>query len=174
MPQTRAHMAILDTLTDKQQEVLSFVSDGLTSKEIARKLNISVSAVNQRIEMIRHRLGGLPRSQIARLYRRQSTVMLTIPASNSLTGKPIALQASASLDQAGFVEGVVGPVELNARQYSGVLQPSTISRKLVTALAGPERYWWRTAAIVTLAAAIAITALLALSVAQTLDGLVGS
>jgi len=114
MTQTRADMAVLDKLTEKQREVLSLVSDGLTSKEIARKLDISESAVNQRIEMIRHRLGGLPRSQIARLYRRQSTVMLTIPASNPLTGKPIALQASASLDQAGFVEGVVGPAEPGA------------------------------------------------------------
>jgi hypothetical protein len=123
--------------------------------------------------MIRHRLGGLPRSQIARLYRRQSTVVLTIPASNSLTGKPIALQASASLDQAGFVEGVVGPAEPGARQYRDVLQPSTISRKLEIALAGPDRHWRRATAIVTLAAAIAITALLVLSVAETLDGLVG-
>jgi len=165
-------MAVLDKLTEKQREVLSLVSDGLTSKEIARKLDISESAVNQRIEMIRHRLGGLPRSQIARLYRRQSTVMLTIPASNSLTGKPIALQASASMDQAGFVEGVVGAAEPGARQNRDVLQPSTISRNLESALAGPDRYWWRSAAIIALAAAVATTALLVLSVAETLDGLV--
>ena len=173
MPQTNAQMSVLDKLTNKQSEVLSLVSDGLTSKEIARKLNISESAVNQRIEMIRHRLGGMPRSQIARIYRRQSTVMLTIPASNSLTGKPIALQTAAGLPHTGFVEGVVGPAEPGAPQYRDVLQPSTIFQKLEDAPIGPGRNWWRVAAIVALAAVIAMTAVLVLSVAQTLDGLVG-
>lgn len=93
-------VALLDALTDKQSEVLVFISEGLTSKEIARKLGISVSAVNQRIEVIRQRLGGLRRSQIARLYRRQSTLLLTIPTSNSLTGKPIQLQKGGSTAQA--------------------------------------------------------------------------
>ena len=58
-------MALLDALTDKQSEVLVFVSEGLTSKEIARRLGISESAVNQRIEVIRQRLAACraPRSR---------------------------------------------------------------------------------------------------------------
>src|SRR4051812_18136011 len=100
MPNTTRHMAVLDALTDKQREVLIYVSEGLTSKEIARRLGVSESAVNQRIEMIRQRLGGLPRSQIARLYRRQSTLLMTIPTSNSLTGNPIQLQSAVGPGQA--------------------------------------------------------------------------
>ena len=147
------------------------VSEGLTSKEIARKLGVSESAVNQRIEMIRQRLGGMPRAQIARLYRRQSTVVMTIPASNSLTGNPIALQSANGMVQASRVEGAVDHAVLSAQQEGSVLQPSTIYHKLDTALSGPARVWLRLAAIVALAAGIAMTALLVLSVMQTLDGL---
>ena len=56
-------------LTTKQREVLALVADNRTSKEIASLLGISESAVNQRIEMVRSRVGGLPRGELARLYR---------------------------------------------------------------------------------------------------------
>jgi DNA-binding CsgD family transcriptional regulator len=59
----------LPKLTKKQRDVLALVADNRTSKEIAGRLHISESAVNQRIEMIRQRLGGLPRGELARLYR---------------------------------------------------------------------------------------------------------
>lgn len=61
----------LPKLTLKQRDVLALVADNRTSKEIAARLNISESAVNQRIEMIRQRLGGLPRGELARLYRQE-------------------------------------------------------------------------------------------------------
>lgn len=59
----------LPQLTRKQREVLALVADNRTSKEIAGLLGISESAVNQRIEIVRARLGGLPRGELARLYR---------------------------------------------------------------------------------------------------------
>ena len=92
-----ARAAQIDRLTAKQREVLAFVSEGLTSKEIGRKLGISESAVNQRIETIRQRLGGMSRAQIGRIYRRQNTVLVTLPTSNSLTGKPIQLQLGSEV-----------------------------------------------------------------------------
>lgn len=172
MSPLRPDLAVLDALTDKQREVLTLVSEGLTSKEIARNLGISESAVNQRIETVRQRLGGMPRSQIARLHRRQSTLVMTVPTSNSITGNPIALQSLARLGQASDVEGVVDRVAPSALPGSGVLQPSTIFQRLDTTLSGPHGAWLRVAAIIALAAAIAITALLVLSVMQTLDSLI--
>ena len=171
MPDTLTHMVVLDALTDKQREVLTYVSEGLTSKEIARKLGVSESAVNQRIEMIRQRLGGLPRAQIARLYRRQSTLQMTIPTSNSLTGNPIQLQSARGPGQASAVEGTVDLAAPRAQQEGGVLHPSTISRSLDHAFSGPTGPWIRLGAIVALAAAVAATALLVLSVAAALDRL---
>lgn len=165
MTELLKQVALLDALTPKQSEVLVFVSEGLTSKEIARKLGISVSAVNQRIEVIRQRLGGLPRAQIARLYRRQSTLSLTIPTSNSVTGKPIQLLHRGGTAQAVAVEGAVNSAAVDKQQESGVLQPSTNFQ----ALDGRYRTWFRLGAIIAIAAGIAATALLVLSVAATLD-----
>lgn len=63
--------AVFQALTAKQREVLALVADNRTSKEIAGLLGISESAVNQRIEIVRARLGGLPRGELARLYRQE-------------------------------------------------------------------------------------------------------
>lgn len=60
---------ILAQLSRKQREVLALVADNRTSKEIAAQLGISESAVNQRIETMRSRLGWIPRGELARLYR---------------------------------------------------------------------------------------------------------
>jgi biotin operon repressor len=61
--------SIFAAMTSKQHEVLALVADNRTSKEIAAELGISESAVNQRIEAVRSRLGGLPRAKMARDYR---------------------------------------------------------------------------------------------------------
>lgn len=171
MSPKRNPMAVLDTLTDKQREVLTYVADGLTSKEIARKLDVSESAVNQRIESIRQRLGGMPRSQIARMHRLQSTVVMTIPTSNSLTGNPIALQSGPALGQVTLVEGVAEPAAPSAQQAGDMLQPSTIFPRLETALSGPNGAWFRLAAIVGLAGATAVITLVVVAVMHSLDGL---
>ena len=174
MSATLNQMAAIDGLTDKQREVLTYVSEGLTSKEIARRLAISESAVNQRVETIRQRLGGLPRAQIARLYRRHNTLLMTIPTSNSLTGNPIQLQSALMARQISGVEGATDLAVPQAHQDGGVLQPSTLSRKFDLALAGPSAVWFRLGAIVGLAAGIAATALLVLSLATALDRLIAA
>lgn len=119
--------ARLDAITPKQREVLRMVAEGLTSKEIARKLDISESAVNQRIETIRQRLDGLPRSQIARLYRHQNTLLITLPTSNSLTGKPIHLQVEGETIQPSSSEGAVDLENPGFTETYGVLLTSTFS-----------------------------------------------
>ena len=164
MPDTAEQTALLDALTLKQREVIGYVSEGLTSKEIARKISISESAVNQRIEIIRQRLGGLPRSQIARLYRQQRTLMLTIPTSNFLTGNPMPLRDLDVARQAAGVEGAVDPGAPGAARIGSMLQPSTIFHTLN----GPASPWLRLGAIVLIALGLAATALLMLAVAETL------
>jgi DNA-binding CsgD family transcriptional regulator len=71
MPRNSSPAKSLPKLTSKQRDVMALVADNRTSKEIAARLDISESAVNQRIEMIRQRLGGLPRGELARLYRQE-------------------------------------------------------------------------------------------------------
>ncbi len=151
-------IALLDRLTAKQKEVLGYVADGLTSKEIGRKLGISESAVNQRIETIRQRLGGMPRIRIAQLYRRQSTLLITIPPSNPLTGKLIQLHTGGEPAQAWSAEGAVDFTAPDAGERSGRLQPSTFS----SIWNGPGAIWVRLGAIVAIAFGLVAFAVLLL------------
>jgi DNA-binding CsgD family transcriptional regulator len=99
--------ASLSELTDKQREVLALVADNRTSKEIAGLLGISESAVNQRIEMVRARLGGLPRGELARLYRQEFA-----PSDSELEKliwQKIHLPAGGPSGQEGITEGIPSP-----------------------------------------------------------------
>lgn len=158
--------ALLDALTDKQREVIALVSEGMTSKEIARKLGISESAVNQRIEVTRQRLGGMSRAQIARIYRQTSTLVITIPTSNSLTGKSIQLQHEAEPEQHSIPEGAVA-LSASAYDGNGVLQPSTFSPDLLP----PDSSLKRLALIAASCCALLASAVLILAVAQALSAI---
>ena len=54
------------TLTEAQKQVLRLVARGMTSKEIAIELGISVASVNDRVEGARAKLGDVRRSTAAR------------------------------------------------------------------------------------------------------------
>lgn len=96
----------LSRLTQKQREVLALVADNRTSKEIANLLGISESAVNQRIEMVRLRVGGLPRGELARLYRQ--TIASEIPEfrEESDTWQKIQVSDSLPTDKGAIAESV--------------------------------------------------------------------
>jgi DNA-binding CsgD family transcriptional regulator len=100
--------ASLSVLTDKQREVLALVADNRTSKEIAGRLGVSESAVNQRIEMVRARLGGLPRGELARLYRQEFTPEDS--EQEKITWQKIHLPVGASDGQGGGTESIPSPI----------------------------------------------------------------
>lgn len=56
-------------LTEKQQETARLLAEGLTAKEIASRLDISHSAVAQRIENLRTKAGGITKNELARMAR---------------------------------------------------------------------------------------------------------
>lgn len=156
--------ALLDGLTDKQREVLVLVSEGLTSKEIARRLGISVSAVNQRIEVVRQRLGGLRRSQIGRIYRKTSTVVITIPTSNPLTGRSVQLLSQVNRDEQDSAEGAGVQAATKAVRHHPGSHPSANQLRLHhidTALV-------RLAVIVGIAIGLLVAVLLVVTVFHTL------
>lgn len=161
--------ALLDALTPKQREVIALAAEGMTSKEIARKLGVSESAVNQRIEVIRQRLGGMSRAQIARLYRQTSTLVFTIPTSNSLTGKPIQLQDEDDSEQQFEPEGVDSYPPSGGHAF-GELQPSNFPPPTVlpAVLHGPAGPWLKLAAIALISVALLASAVLILTVVHTL------
>ena len=60
------------TLTDRQREILEYTSKGLSSDEIAMRLDISTYAVNQHLDAIRHKLGASSRTEaVATAFRRR-------------------------------------------------------------------------------------------------------
>jgi DNA-binding CsgD family transcriptional regulator len=60
---------VFENLTFKQHQVFELVAENWTSKEIAARLGVTESAINQRIEAVRVRTGFLPRAHVARAYR---------------------------------------------------------------------------------------------------------
>ncbi len=126
-------LKLLPQLTEKQREVLALVADNRTSKEIAALLGISESAVNQRIEMIRNRLGGIPRGELARLYRQELDNFQRISATFPPTWQKIQLPepsadgkgaGTESISQPGPVGSQTGRVPArNGSQLSPVMRP---------------------------------------------------
>jgi len=69
MPVRDKQETLFDALTGKQREVLELLVDNRTTKEIAGIFDVSESAINQRIDTLRQRLGGITRGELARRYR---------------------------------------------------------------------------------------------------------
>lgn len=126
LPGPNSDLLLLPLLTAKQHEVLALVADNRTSKEIAGLLGVSESAVNQRIEIIRARLGGLPRGEIARLYRQESSREQSIVETFPATWKKIQVQSAGTFGEIDVVEGPSGvtAAELQRGQSGTGSQPS--------------------------------------------------
>lgn len=60
--------AEFDFLTVKQKAALDLLANHRTSKEIAHTLGVSETSVNRRIEVVKLRLGGITRQELARRY----------------------------------------------------------------------------------------------------------
>lgn len=75
---------IICSLTKKQREALVLIADARTGKEIAAELGISESAAVQRIETLRAKFGGVPRSELGRIYRDSPSA--TSETCNEFTG----------------------------------------------------------------------------------------
>lgn len=135
MPRKPDPAAIFGGLTSKQHEVLALVADHRTSKEIAGELQISESAVNQRIEAVRARLGGPPRAQMARSYREFASARSSEQTYKKMPWQRIQLPAGAESAQMGAAESVADrdpgdrDLEGDGLQLSANLFPSLIANE---------------------------------------------
>jgi DNA-binding CsgD family transcriptional regulator len=170
-------------LTPKQHEVLRFVADNRTSKEIAWELRISESAVNQRIEGVRHRTGSPPRAELARAYRqylrehRSPGDGETLPdaAAQAPSDGP-GDEAPAPIGETALPAAVPAPwsapepagqeVEEFATPAVGRMEPV-----LPGMLDGPHAGLTRFAAMVAIAAGMLLVAMAGLAVARSLSEL---
>jgi DNA-binding CsgD family transcriptional regulator len=65
------------TLTEGQKDCLRLVDQLLTSKEIARRLQISPFTVDQRLDAARRKLGATTRKEAARIFANQESSQLS-------------------------------------------------------------------------------------------------
>jgi len=169
---------MIETLTDKQREVLALVADNRTSKEIARAIGVSESAVNQRIEAIRRQFGGLPRAELARAWREHSGATAPVPAPelqaestcNPLTGQFPQLPQFPLSDKEGAADGPPTGNATTPGQVHGS-HPSADDRIsiLPAALQGPQGAFHRLVLIAVMAAAMLVAALSGLTIVEMLS-----
>jgi DNA-binding CsgD family transcriptional regulator len=169
----------LSGLTAKQREVLSLIADNRTSKEIAGYLGVTESAVNQRLETIRTRLGGVPRAELARLYRQLSQMEFDeVTTCNSLTVDNIQLTDVPLTGNDEFgkqrVEAFRGDGwRTEAEMAAGPPLKTASEAKLVPdMLEGKNGSLNRIAVIVGIATGLLVIFLACLGVAQALSALV--
>lgn len=150
---------------------MALVADNRTSKEIAGLLGISESAVNQRIELIRARLGGIPRGEMARLYRQEFAREQTIASTFPPTWKKIQVQSGAPASHSGVVEGPSGEAtaQTQARLPGSGSQPS--HSLLPDGLAWLDREEFSAAVLRTIMVAILVVA--GMAAAATITSLLG-
>jgi len=166
--------ALFKSLTTKQREVLDFLADSRTTKEIAGEIGVSDSAVNQRIEPLRQRLGGVPRAELTRRYRAWREARATLIGEDdckSLTGKishlPIApqpVQQSRPADAPGRFHFADAATFEQGAPWHWESEGSVVPRLLDGKHAG----WFRVLAILAMSTLIVAALVLALTAAQVL------
>jgi len=164
---------LFEGLTAKQHEVMRFVSDNFTSKEIAYELSVSESAVNQRIEAVRARAGSPPRAELARAYRafllhEQDLLEACNPLPHKNLQVPIAPVLAAIRGQDERVDELALS-DVVAFQATPPWQGKAIGRIVPEVLDGTHAGLNRTAAIVAIAVGTLFLALGGLGVVRALS-----
>lgn len=163
-------------LTVKQHEVLRFVAENRTSKEIAWELGISESAVNQRIEGVRNRTGAPPRAELARVYRQyqQDHEPELEEACKPLPDKIPQVPAAAVAAQSASQDALADKLAL-ADAVTFTLTPpwqnERVGRVVPEVLDGAHAGLSRTAAMVAIAVGMLAIAMVGLGVAEALSNL---
>jgi DNA-binding CsgD family transcriptional regulator len=89
--------ALLDQLTAKQVEVLDLLTEHLTSKLIARQLNIHPNTIDQRIAKVREVWGTVDRKDTLRRYRElQAICGKTTYGSEAVDGMSVEMEHDES------------------------------------------------------------------------------
>ncbi|MBN8842623.1 MAG: helix-turn-helix transcriptional regulator [Sphingomonadales bacterium] len=158
------------SLTDKQTAVLTLLANGRTSKEIATTLDLSESAVNRRIELLRSRFGGITRLELARRYRDWAAGVET--DRQSLRLAPTALPKQDDVqDGRDAVPISAGPIAKPiAPLPSGADEPRFVPR----VLDGENAALTRGAAIAIILAGIIASLVLGLAAAEALTEALGN
>lgn len=156
--------AHLESITDRQREVLDLVVQHWTSKEIARELNISPNTVDQRINAVRAKLGARDRAETARIYSE-----LTRICGETIYG-PAVLAERAHSQLVSNRDNAIDPVI--TPYYDAASAPQEwdhMINRVVSRASLKDRKLWRFVAIVIIAVGTVILATTILAVMQALN-----
>lgn len=159
---------LLETITDRQRDVMDRVLQHRTSKEIARELRISPNTVDQRINAVRRKLGASDRAETARLYSRLLGVCGKTTYGSSVIGNgefdQLTSMRDAEIKPVFFLSDSVAEPR---SEWEGVGQ-------LVIPRAGyAESKLWRLAMILVIALGVAVLGTVSLAVMQSLSAVLG-
>lgn len=159
-------------LTEKQHEVLRFVAENRTSKEIAWELGVSESAVNQRIEAVRGRTGSPPRAELARAYRQYLLDLEAAcnPVPDNFPQVPVRPPIAQPPEQDTRTDKLA-LADAVTYTLTPPWQGEKVDRVVPEVLDGSHAGLSRTAAMVAIAVGILLVAMVGLSVAETLSSL---
>ncbi|MCY1670778.1 helix-turn-helix transcriptional regulator [Novosphingobium sp. SL115] len=158
-------------LSEKQREVLDLILDRRTNKEIAQILGVSASAVEQRLQSVRRRLGVTSRADLARTYAvllEACQVCAGEQLQVAIKGVPVHAIPNESGGFAAIGSEVIGgdraenvDVGSNDRPYAGqshavrAVERYLVSRLVVRWIDKVAGLPGRIAAVTTIAAALA-------------------
>jgi DNA-binding CsgD family transcriptional regulator len=164
---------ILPRLTPKQHEVLRFVAENRTSKEIAWDLGISESAVNQRIEGVRLRTGSPPRAELARAYRQylQDLEAACNPVPAKIPQVPLQPFDTPS-DERDERAGHLALGDAMTYTVTAPWQRGTFGNVVPEVLDGANAGLSRTAAMIAIAGGMLLVAMVGLGVVRALTDLI--
>ena len=168
--------AVMASLTRKQRETIELVGAGHTAKEIARKLDISPSAANKRIEGLRKIFGGCTKFEMARKYRKYNEKYLqtydfshpkiSCDGQSSHLPEPLETldQSSQHLASQGFEFADAAPVRIVA-PWETSCEPRVVPEALDRDGSGFSRIL----VAVGIAIGLGVLAIVILGVAQALE-----
>lgn len=158
-------------LTEKQAATLDLLANNRTSKEIAFALGISETSVNRRIEVVRSRLGGITRHELARRYREWKAA----PGSEKAPVSPPESPATACVETGLHILQLAETGDVGGKQArDGEAAPASFEDPVAMAVDAPWREWKDPSIVpgvldgenATLTRGIAIVGLLVLIVAS--------
>lgn len=120
-------------LTRRQMQVLNCLAAHMTSKEIARQLDISPSMVDQHLRAISNKLGGIPRRELARRQIGRAIDPELKPAPGTGTASSASAQSPAPALGASLGEAPPQPSCASDNFYQGFVAGFAIGVLVVLA-----------------------------------------
>lgn len=149
-------------LTEKQREVLDLVLLHRTNKEIARTLNVSPSAVEQRLASAKTKLGVQSRFDAALAYERLRATCGSSTGGLSQVGSLHSLWQQPIREGSEPIFEFHDAISFDERRW----QESDGTHSFLGAIAAPSGVWARLGLILVFALVLILVAAVALNVAQ--------